>query len=71
MKFIETIMSDFKRFIGQERAQVSIEFILLTGGIVVAAILFWSLGGSMRALGTQVTNWIGLERNLTVTRITR
>jgi uncharacterized protein (UPF0333 family) len=56
MKFIETIMSDFKRFIGQERAQVSIEFILLTGGIVVAAILFWSLGGSMRALGTQVTN---------------
>jgi uncharacterized protein (UPF0333 family) len=59
------------RFIYAERAQVSVEFILLTGGVVVAAIIFYSLGGSIRAMGTMVTDWIGFERNLTITRITR
>jgi uncharacterized protein (UPF0333 family) len=59
------------RFIYAERAQVSIEFILLTGGVVAAAIIFYSLGGSIRSMGTMVTDWIGFERNLTITRITR
>lgn len=58
-------------FFRVERAQVSIEFILLTGGVVAAAIIFWSLGGSIRNLGSTVNNWIGQERNLTITRITR
>jgi uncharacterized protein (UPF0333 family) len=59
------------RFFYGENAQVSIEFILLTGGVVAAAVIFWSLGGSIRALGTTVSNWVGTERNLTITRITR
>ncbi len=60
-----------RRFVYGERGQVSIEFILLAGGVVVAAIIFWSLGGSIRSLGTTVSNWVDSERNLTITRITR
>jgi len=59
------------RFLGEEKAQVSMEFILLTGGVVAAALIFWSLGGSIRNLGTTVSNWVSLERNLTITKITR
>jgi len=58
-------------FFREERAQVSIEFVLLTGGVVAAAIIFWSLGGSIRALGSTASNWVAIERNLTITRITR
>jgi hypothetical protein len=64
-------MRNFRRFFNGERAQVSIEFILLAGGVVVAAIIFWSLGGSIRALGTTTSQWVAQERNLTITRITR
>ncbi len=58
-------------FLYEERAQVSIEFILLTGGVVAAAIIFYSLSGSIRGLGATVSNWVGIERNLTITRVTR
>lgn len=54
-----------------EKAQVSVEFILITGGVVVAAIIFYSMSGAIRNLGTTVSNWVGIERNLTITRITR
>ncbi len=64
-------MNKFGKFFSGERAQVSIEFILLTGGVVVAAIVFWSLGGSLRALGNTTSQWVAAERNLTLTRITR
>ncbi len=61
----------FKDFFKGEKAQVSVEFILITGGVVVAAIIFYSMSGSIRNLGTTVSNWVGIERNLTITRITR
>ncbi|HDY74853.1 MAG TPA: class III signal peptide-containing protein, partial [Euryarchaeota archaeon] len=39
---------NIKNFFAAERGQVSIEFVLLTGGVVAAAVIFWSLGGSIR-----------------------
>lgn len=65
------MLGSLKGFIKGERAQVSIEFILLTGGVIVAAIIFYSLGGTVRNLGSTVSNWVGQERNLTISRITR
>jgi uncharacterized protein (UPF0333 family) len=62
---------DIIGFAREERAQVSIEFVLLTGGVVVAAIIFWSLGGSIRSLGQTVEGWVSIERDLTITKITR
>jgi uncharacterized protein (UPF0333 family) len=64
-------MKKFGKFFSGERAQVSIEFIILTGGVVVAAVIFWSLGGSIEALGNTTSQWVSAERNLTLTRITR
>jgi len=58
-------------FLNGEKAQVSIEFILLTGGVVAAAIIFWSVGGTIGNLGNTVETWVGLERNLTIARVTR
>ncbi|RMF90433.1 MAG: class III signal peptide-containing protein [Methanobacteriota archaeon] len=60
-----------QRFITGERAQTSIEFILLTGGVVAAALIFWSLGGSIQNLGRTVEDWVSTERNLTIQKITR
>ncbi len=72
MRNLTDIMRNgFPDFFSEEKAQVSIEFILLTGGVVASAIIFYSLGGSIRGLGTTVSSWVGSERNLTITRITR
>lgn len=60
-----------QKFIKEVSAQVSIEFILLAGGVVVAAIVFWSLSGTFRNLGNVVSNWVAAERNITLTKITR
>ncbi|GBE56176.1 MAG TPA: class III signal peptide-containing protein [Euryarchaeota archaeon] len=62
---------NIKNFFAAERGQVSIEFVLLTGGVVAAAVIFWSLGGSIRALGTTTSNWVAQERTITINRITR
>jgi uncharacterized protein (UPF0333 family) len=64
-------MKNFRRFFSGERAQVSIEFILLAGGVVAAAVIFWSLGGSIEALGNTTSQWVAAERTLTINRITR
>jgi uncharacterized protein (UPF0333 family) len=71
IKIFDIMRQGIKEFFRVERAQVSIEFILLVGGVVAAAIIFYSLGGSIRALGRTVSDWVGLERNVTISRITR
>jgi|GEM_PF-1276884 len=60
-----------RNFFAAERGQVSIEFVLLTGGVVAAAVIFWSLGGSIRALGNTTSQWVAQERNITINRVTR
>jgi uncharacterized protein (UPF0333 family) len=64
-------MWGLKNFLGTERAQASIEFILVTGGVVVAAISIFSLSGTISAFANVSTNWVEVERNATITRITR
>jgi len=55
----------------ENKAQVSIEFVLLTGGVVAAALIFYSLSGSIQAFANVVSNWTGTERNATIAKITR
>jgi uncharacterized protein (UPF0333 family) len=59
------------RFLSDERAQVSIEFILLTGGVVVAALTFFSLQGSIRGFANVTSEWVETERNASLIKITR
>ncbi|MFV2040664.1 MAG: class III signal peptide-containing protein [Candidatus Hydrothermarchaeales archaeon] len=62
---------NIKNFFAAERAQVSIEFVLIAGGVVAAAVIFWSLGGSIQALGNTTSNWVAQERTIAINRITR
>jgi len=60
-----------QKFFEETSAQGSMEFILITGGVVVAAIVFYSLSGTFRNLGNVVSNWVASERNITLAKITR
>jgi uncharacterized protein (UPF0333 family) len=59
------------KLISDERAQVSIEFVLLTGGVVVAALTFFSLQGSIRGFANVTSEWVKTERDASLTKITR
>jgi uncharacterized protein (UPF0333 family) len=61
-------MRDFLRI---ERAQVSMEFILVTGGVLVAALTIWSLQGTLKSFANVTVDWVEKERNSTLTKITR
>ncbi|MFQ6137306.1 MAG: class III signal peptide-containing protein [Candidatus Hydrothermarchaeales archaeon] len=58
-------------FVMEKRSQVSMEFILLTGGVVVAALIFFTLSGSIQNFANVVSNWTETERNATISKITR
>jgi uncharacterized protein (UPF0333 family) len=64
-------MWGFKNFLKTERAQASIEFVLVTGGVVVAAIAIFSLQGTVSSFANVSTSWAEQERNATITKITR
>lgn len=55
----------------EEQGQVSIEFILLTGGVVVAALTFYTLQGTMRSFANVTSDWVAKERNATIIKLTR
>lgn len=57
--------------LGGERSQVSLEFILLTGGVILAAVAVYALRGSINAFGSVVSDWVGAQRNATLMKITR
>jgi uncharacterized protein (UPF0333 family) len=61
----------FKEFVLDDGAQVSMEFILLTGGVVVAALTIWSLQGTIKSFADVTSDWVQKERNATLTKITR
>jgi uncharacterized protein (UPF0333 family) len=58
-------------FIRQGKSQVSIEFILLAGGVILAAITFYAVQGSIKSFANVTANWIETERNLSITKLTR
>lgn len=64
-------MHAFKKVLKSEKAQVSMEFIILTGSVVVAALIFWSLSKTFNNLGSVVSNWVEAERNISLARVTR
>ncbi|MEE8400898.1 MAG: class III signal peptide-containing protein [Candidatus Hydrothermarchaeaceae archaeon] len=64
-------MWGLKSFLSLDRAQVSLEFILLTGGVVVAALAIFSLQGTISSFANVSSSWVETERNSTITKITR
>ena len=60
-----------KSFLEMERAQVSIEFILIAGGVVVAALTIFSLQGTISSFANVSTDWVEQQRNATIVQITR
>ncbi len=64
-------MWGLKSFLGTERAQASIEFVLVTGGVIVAAITIFSLQGTIGSFANVSADWVDRERNATITKITR
>jgi uncharacterized protein (UPF0333 family) len=58
-------------FLRDEKAQVSLEFIFITGGVVVAALTFYSLQGTIASFANVTAEWVETERDAAITKITR
>ena len=54
-----------------ERSQASIEFILLAGGVIVAAMAFFAIKNSVVSLANATSELVEMERNKTILRLTR
>lgn len=54
-----------------ERSQASIEFILLAGGVIVAAMAFFTIKNSVVSLANVTSELVEVERNKTILRLTR
>ncbi len=54
-----------------ERSQASIEFILLAGGVLVAALAFFTIKNSVNSLANVTSQFIEKERNVSIARVTR
>jgi uncharacterized protein (UPF0333 family) len=60
-----------QEFIGKERSQVSLEFLLLAGGVILAAVTFYAVQGSIKSFSSVTANWVETERNASITKLTR
>jgi len=60
-----------KELISSEEGQVSLEFILIVGGVIVAALTIIALKDSLKYLGKITSSWVGQERNLSIQKVTR
>lgn len=58
-------------FIRQNRSQISIEFILLAGGIILAAVTFYTVQGSIKSFANVTATWVEDERNASIIKLTR
>lgn len=54
-----------------EKGQVSLEFILLVGGVLVGALTIIGLRESLNFLGNVTSDWVEQERNLSIQKVTR
>ena len=60
-----------KALLLDERAQVSLEFILLVGGVLVGALTIFTLRDSLKNFAQVITDWVEAERNLSIAQVTR
>ncbi|WP_456474380.1 hypothetical protein [Candidatus Pyrohabitans sp.] len=60
-----------KALLLDEKAQVSLEFILLAGGIIVGALTIFTLRDSLKNFAQVVSDWVESERNLSIAKVTR
>lgn len=60
-----------KKALLDERAQVSLEFILLVGGVLVGALTIFTLRDSLKNFAQVITDWVEAERNLSIAQVTR
>ncbi len=57
--------------LSDERAQVSIEFILLVGGVLIGALTIFTLRDSLKNFAQVISDWAGQERNISISQVTR
>jgi len=60
-----------KELLYSEKGQVSLEFILLVGGVLVGALTIIGLRESLNFLGNVTSDWVEQERNLSIQKVTR
>ncbi len=60
-----------KALLVNEKAQVSLEFILLVGGVLVGALTIFTLRDSLKNFAQVISDWVEAERNLTIAQVTR
>lgn len=64
-------MKKIHDFVGEQKAQVSLEFILLVGSVIVAALSFYAIRGAVRSYAQSIIEQIDTERNASIAKITR
>lgn len=47
------------------------EFIFITGGVVISALTFYSLQGTIASFANVTAEWVETERDAAITKITR
>jgi uncharacterized protein (UPF0333 family) len=57
--------------LSDERAQVSIEFILLVGGVLIGALTIFTLRDSLNNFAQVISEWAEQERNISISQVTR
>jgi|Deesub1362B_J571_1020462.scaffolds.fasta_scaffold01235_4 uncharacterized protein (UPF0333 family) len=60
-----------KALLVDEKAQVSLEFILLVGGVLVGALTIFTLRDSLKNFAQVISDWVEAERNLSIAQVTR
>jgi uncharacterized protein (UPF0333 family) len=60
-----------KALLVNEKAQVSLEFILLVGGVLVGALTIFTLRDSLKNFAQVISDWVDAERNLSIAQVTR
>ena len=50
---------------------MSLEFILLVGGVLVGALTIFTLRDSLKNFAQVITDWVEAERNLSIAQVTR
>ncbi len=58
-----------KKFCAEKSAQVSLEYILLVGGVLAAAIVIVGVHRSLRELANVTEDWVEVERNRTISEL--
>jgi uncharacterized protein (UPF0333 family) len=60
-----------KRLLADQEAQVSLEFILLVGGVLLGALTIFALRDSLKNFAAVIRDWVDAERNLSIAQVTR